>query len=954
MGLFEKIFGTYSEREIKRIRPIVKNILDLEDKFSKMSEAELKGMTAKLKARLNNGETLDDILPEAFATVREASWRVLDMKHYPVQLIGGIVLHQGRIAEMKTGEGKTLVATAPVYLNALAGKGVHVVTVNDYLAKRDSEWMGKVYEYLGLSVGLIVPGLDKDQRRKSYAADITYGTNNEFGFDYLRDNMVTYKEQLVQRELNYAIVDEVDSILIDEARTPLIISGAGENSSEMYGQADAFVRTLDPYVVAEMDSKESVDEIAGDADYIVDEKAKTAVLTSNGVAKAERYFNIENLSDESNFDLQHYINNALKAHGTMHKDEQYIVKDNEIVIVDDFTGRLMDGRRYSDGLHQAIEAKEGVKVNRESKTLATITFQNYFRMYTKLSGMTGTALTEEDEFRSIYNLDVIEIPTNKDVIREDQADAVYKSESGKLNAVVNEVKKAQAKGQPVLVGTVSVENSEIISKLFSRNGIKHNVLNAKQHAREAEIIAQAGRLGSVTIATNMAGRGTDILLGGNPEYLARQEMREQGYDDELIEASTAYNDTDDENILAAREKFQDLYSKFKVHTDAEKQKVVEAGGLYVVGTERHESRRIDNQLRGRSGRQGDPGSSKFYLSLDDDLMRQFGGDRMLGMFNSLGVDEDTEIQHRMLTNAISSAQKKVEGRNFGIRKNVLEYDDVMNQQREVIYKERRQVLEGKDLQDVFEAYINSSIEKIFNDFLIAHEHADKSSIDLVGLLTQLRDITGELSVYNDIEERVIAGESFTNILADVQEAAVEKYINREHELGGPDFMREAERVVLLRTVDSKWMDHIDNMDRLKSAISMRSVAQHNPVQEYRREGYEMFVEMNEAIARDCAKLILRAEFVSNEKPERRENEEVEGATAEQARPMSQEEQQAKLEELRRRQEMAARELRKAEAKRGEEQSKDQSSEPIEKEIRAGRNEPCPCGSGKKYKQCHGR
>ncbi len=948
MGLFEKIFGTYSEREIKRINPIVDKVLSLESEYSALSEEELKAKTSEFKERYANGETLDDLLPEAFATAREAAWRVLNMKHYPVQIIGGIVLHQGRIAEMKTGEGKTLVATLPVYLNAISGKGVHVVTVNDYLAQRDSEWMGKLYNYLGLSVGLIVHGKSKKDKRKAYAADITYGTNNEYGFDYLRDNMVTYKSQQVQRGLNYAIIDEVDSILVDEARTPLIISGKGGESSEMYGRADAFVRTLKPYVVAETDTKESTDDIAGDADYVVDEKAKTAVLTSNGTAKAERYFNIDNLSDEANFDLQHFINNGLKAHGTMHRDEQYIVNDGEIVIVDDFTGRLMEGRRYSDGLHQAIEAKEGVKVERESKTLATITFQNFFRMYKKLAGMTGTALTEEDEFQGIYSLDVIEIPTNKPVIREDVPDAVYKTERGKLQAVAEAVKEANDKGQPVLVGTVSVEDSEKISKIFTKNGIKHNVLNAKQHSREAEIVAQAGQLGGVTVATNMAGRGTDILLGGNPEHLAKQEMRQLGYEEELIEASTAHNDTEDEQILKARDVYQELYAKHKLVTDKEKEKVIAVGGLFIVGTERHESRRIDNQLRGRSGRQGDIGESKFYLSLEDDLMRQFGGEQMTNMFNTLGVDEYTEIQHRMLSNAIESSQKKVEGRNFGIRKNVLEYDDVMNQQREVIYAERNKVLDGEDLQDVFESYINLAIENIVTEFSQAYDNIRNEEINLSGLIAQLRDITGDLDVYENLEDRIDSGDDFAEITVDIQDAAIEKYHAREEEVGGAEIMREAERVVLLKTVDSKWMDHIDDMDRLKSAISMRSVAQHNPAQEYRREGYMMFQEMNESIARDSARLILRAQFVANEKPERKEEPKntTENTTAD----------GEVVEQDRRRTQQAANAMRRAEAQKSDAKGQTAAPAPVTKNPneRIGRNDPCHCGSGKKFKNCHGK
>ncbi len=955
MGLFDKIFGTYSEREIKRIKPIMHKVLELEDAFSELSEAELRGMTSKLKKRHENGESLDDLLPEAFATVREAAWRVLDMKHYPVQVIGGIVLHQGRIAEMKTGEGKTLMATLPVYLNALSGKGVHVVTVNDYLARRDSEWMGKIYRYLGLSVGLIVHGLSKAERREAYNADITYGTNNEFGFDYLRDNMVTYKHQMVQRELNYAIVDEVDSILIDEARTPLIISGPGDDSSEMYGRADAFVRTLTPFVVAEFDVKEETDEIAGDADYIVDEKAKSAVLTQNGIEKAERYFRVDNLSDEGNFALQHYINNALKAHGTMHRDEQYIVKDDEVIIVDDFTGRLMIGRRYSAGLPRAIEAKEGVKVEKESKTLATITFQNYFRMYKKLSGMTGTALTEEEEFRSIYDLDVIVVPTNKPMIRDDEPDAVYKTEDGKLRAVVDEVKRAHAKGQPVLVGTVSVEKSEKISNLFRKNGIKHNVLNAKHHQREAEIVAQAGRLGAVTIATNMAGRGTDIILGGNSEFMARQAMREQGYDDDLIEASTAYNETDDELVLEAREKFRELNKEFSKQTEAEKKEVVEAGGLYIIGTERHESRRIDNQLRGRAGRQGDIGKSKFYLSLDDDLMRQFGGERMHSLFGTLGVDEDTEIQHRMLSNAIESAQKKVEGRNFGIRKNVLEYDDVMNQQREVIYSQRREVLEGRPLGQFFERYIKNTIAGIVRDFRHGFESSGKW--DTAGLKARLYDITGDLPIYEDMDERIAGGMDAAELTVDVQDQALEKYHARENELGGPEVMAEAERVVMLRTVDDKWMDHIDAMDTLKNTIGMRSIAQHDPVIEYRKEGYEMFNEMNRSIAEECAKLILRAKFVANKPPERKQAPQGTEAKKEDAGASRKAEAMKRAAAMRHARGMprkgtAQKAPAPAEAAKAAEE---RNRQPARRDkFKVGRNDPCPCGSGKKYKNCHGR
>ncbi len=947
MGLFDKIFGTYSDREIKRIDPILNQVLALESEYSELSDSELRGKTAEFKQRYQDGESLDDLLPEAFATVREASWRVLEMKHYPVQIIGGIVLHQGRIAEMKTGEGKTLMATLPVYLNALSGKGVHVVTVNDYLAKRDSEWMGKVYRYLGLSVGLIIHDVEKEDRSKAYNADITYGTNNEFGFDYLRDNMVIYKEMMVQRPLNYAIVDEVDSILIDEARTPLIISGKGENSSEMYAKADAFVTRLTPLVIAEMDDKTETDSLSEDADYIVDEKAKTAVLTQNGIAKAEKYFRVENLSDEVNFELQHYINNALKAHGTMHRDEAYIVRDDEVIIVDDFTGRLMLGRRYSDGLHQAIEAKEGVKVEHESKTLATITFQNYFRMYKKLSGMTGTALTEEEEFRSIYKLDVIEIPTNKPMIRVDEPDAVYKSEAGKYRAVVNEVKAAHEKGQPVLIGTVSVDKSEKVSELFRRNGIKHNVLNAKQHQREAEIVAQAGRFGAVTIATNMAGRGTDIILGGNAEYMARQAMREQGYDEDLIEASTAFNETDDQIILDARVKFHDLEKAFSKETAAEKKKVVEAGGLYIIGTERHESRRIDNQLRGRSGRQGDIGRSKFYLSLDDDLMRQFGGERMNSLFASLGVDEDMEIQHKMLSNAIESAQKKVEGRNFGIRKNVLEYDDVMNQQREVIYAQRREVLEGMDLEETFEKYIRSTIEDIVRDF--SHGWENSKEWDTAGLQARLAEVTGPLPGLDTLEERVENGDDAATIIVDLQDEAVAKYHGREPELGGPEIMRRAEREVMLRVVDSKWMDHIDAMDSLKNAIGMRSIAQHDPVIEYKKEGFEMFQEMTRSIAEDCAKYIFRVQLreapvMRAQAPMQTEEKKEEAGSLGSAAPLAS--------NIRRKAPPAG--IPQAHPQQAQ-QAGQQKIEPVARDKnKVGRNDPCPCGSGKKYKNCHGK
>ena len=971
MRLLTKLLGTHSEREIKRMRPLVNKVLELEDQYTNMSESDLKDQTRILRERLAQGETLDDILPEAFATVREASWRVLGMKHYPVQVIGGIVLHQGRIAEMKTGEGKTLVATLPVYLNALTGEGVHVVTVNDYLAKRDSEWMGKLYRYLGLSVGLIVHGLKKAQRREAYNSDVTYGTNNEYGFDYLRDNMVTYKKDMVQRELKFAIVDEVDSILIDEARTPLIISGAGDESTDMYARADDFVRSLKSFVVVETDTKEDQDDIAGDADYIVDEKAKSAVLTQHGVLKAERFFRIDNLSDEANFSIQHYINNALKAHGTMHLDQQYVVKDDEVVIVDDFTGRLMFGRRYSDGLHQAIEAKEGVKVERESKTLATITFQNFFRMYSKLSGMTGTALTEEDEFRGIYSLDVISIPTNKPIARTDLPDAVYKTAAGKYRAVIAEVKQAHEAGQPVLIGTVSVERSEELSKAFRKAGIPHSVLNAKQHEREAEIVAQAGRLGAVTIATNMAGRGTDILLGGNPEFMAKQALRKEGHDDEQVELSNAFNETDDPVILEVREKYQQYYQNFRKTTQTDHETVVDAGGLYIIGTERHESRRIDNQLRGRAGRQGDPGKSKFYLSLEDDLMRLFGGERMSNMFNSMGVDEDTEVQHRLLSNAIESAQKKVEGRNFGIRKNVLEYDDVMNKQREVIYGQRRKVLEGENLKPFFTRMIEQEIEEIVRAF--THGVSDSSEWDIRGLMAKLLDVFGPLSILPTIPVKAKNGTTAEEIIVDLQDAAEERYKEREEELGSEEFMREAERVVLLRTVDQKWMDHIDQMDDLRNSIGMRGYAQHDPVLEYKKEGFDMFEQMNNAIREDSVRLMMRAQFKTNQPMERHEQAKETGEGLAQTPDAMQERgagaapQQvpagvraasagggrlvaAQQQMMRRR----AMEHHAQQQKAKQQNVQETAAEPVSRDKnKVGRNDPCPCGSGKKFKNCHG-
>ena len=852
MGFLEKVFGNYSQKEIKRLQPTVNKVLALENEFAAMSDAELRGMTAKLKARLANGETLDDILPEAFATCREASWRVLEMKHFPVQILGSLVLHQGRIAEMKTGEGKTLVATLACYLNALAGKGVHVVTVNDYLAKRDSEWMGKVYGYLGLTTGLVVNGLDSAQRRQAYAADITYGTNNEFGFDYLRDNMVTTKDRQVQRGHFFAIVDEVDSILIDEARTPLIISGQGDNSSELYTLADRFAKSLKACRVAEMDAKEDNDA-ALDGDYIVDEKARSATLTQAGVAKAEKHFGVENLMDPENMTLLHHINQAIRANGLMQRDVDYVVKDDQIIIVDEFTGRLMIGRRYNEGLHQAIEAKEGVTVAKESKTLASITFQNYFRLYNKLSGMTGTAATEESEFREIYNLDVIEIPTNRPVIRKDYDDYVYTTAKGKYHAVIDQIVECHDKGQPVLVGTVSIEKSELLSQMLLRRGIQHTVLNAKFHEKEAEIVAQAGKLGAVTIATNMAGRGTDIMLGGNAEFMAKHDMKKAGYEDEQISIATSYFDTEDEEVLALRKTYADLLQKHKEAIRPEAERVREVGGLYIIGTERHESRRIDNQLRGRAGRQGDPGETRFYLSLEDDLMRLFGGDRIQAMMNSLKVEEDVPIGAKMLSNTIESAQAKVEGRNFAIRKNVLQFDDVANRQREVIYKQRQQVLDGVDISAVISKMVDDTVGETVDRFIGTSD--DYHDWNLHGL----RDfflgwaITKDELVYNTDEENAqVQPEKLKDFL---RERLHLLYTKREA-MFGPQLMRELERVILLKNVDAKWMDHIDAMEDLKKGIYLRSYAQRDPVIEFRMESGEMFNQMVDMIREDTIKMLL--------------------------------------------------------------------------------------------------
>ena len=906
MGLIEKIFGNYSQKELKRIDPLVKKVLALEDKYRNMSEEELRSQTAVLKERLANGETLDDILPEAFAACREACDRVLDMRPYPVQIIGGIILHQGRIAEMKTGEGKTLVETLPAYLNALSGKGVHIVPVNDYLAKRDSEWMGKVFSYMGLSVGLVIHGVENDDRREAYASDITYGTNNEFGFDYLRDNMVTYKENRVQRGFNYAIVDEVDSILIDEARTPLIISGRGDKSTDLYQKADRFVRTLTAIKVKEHDDKEETDDV--NADYIIDEKANTATLTPRGAEKAEKYFNVENINDADNMTLLHHINQAIKAHGVMKRDVDYVVKDGEVIIVDEFTGRLMLGRRYNDGLHQAIEAKEGVTVARENRTLATITFQNYFRMYHKLSGMTGTAMTEADEFREIYGLDVVEIPTNKPVIREDMPDVVYKTEAAKFRAVIDEIVDAHAKNQPVLVGTISIEKSEILSNMLKKRGIPHNVLNAKHHDREAEIVAQAGMPGAVTIATNMAGRGTDIMLGGNAEFLAKAEMRKQGYDEEMINAATAYFETGAEDILAARALYRELYKKFKEEIAPKAEEVRNAGGLYIIGTERHESRRIDNQLRGRAGRQGDPGKTRFYVSLEDDLMRLFGGERLQSLMTTLKIDEDMPIDAKLISSSIESAQRKVEGRNFEMRKNVLKFDDVMNKQREIIYGQRSKVLEGEDLKSEIAKMRAESVEKTADIYLAADE--DKENWNLNGLRDYYSGwllTDGDLRFDKDEFEK-LKKEDVVRIIRDRME---ERYAAREKEFG-EETMRELERVALLRNVDLKWMDHIDDMSDLKQGIYLRGYGQHDPVVEYRIEGFEMFDSMIEAIREDTVKMLLTVRL------------------------------------------------------RAEEPKREQVAVPMESggdgtapqrpaaKKKVGRNDPCPCGSGKKYKHCCGR
>ena len=910
MGLITKLFGTYSERELKSIYPIVDKIEAMADEYRALTDEELRAKTPEFKARLANGETLDDILPEAFAAVREAAGRVLGLYPYRVQLIGGIVLHQGRIAEMKTGEGKTLVATLPAYLNALTGNGVHIVTVNDYLAKRDSEWMGKVHRFLGLSVGLIVHDLTSDERRAAYAADITYGTNNEMGFDYLRDNMALFSSELVQRGHAFAIVDEVDSILIDEARTPLIISGIGQKSTEMYSRTEALVARFRKKVIAETDEKEEED-VNVDADYIVDEKAKTATLTARGIAKAEQYFEIENLSDPENSTIAHHINQAIKAHGTMKRDIDYVVKDGEVVIVDEFTGRLMFGRRYSEGLHQAIEAKEHVTVARESKTLATITFQNYFRLYKKLSGMTGTALTEEEEFGTIYNLDIIEIPTNRPIARIDDPDVVYKTEAAKYRAVIAQVKECHARGQPVLVGTVSIEKNEHLSYLLSREGIKHNLLNAKNHEKEAEIVAQAGKLGAVTVATNMAGRGTDIMLGGNAEYMAKNDLRKAGLSDELIAEATGYAETDDQEILDARALFAEALARHKAEIAGEADRVREAGGLFIIGTERHDSRRIDNQLRGRAGRQGDPGETRFYLSLEDDLLRLFGGERITNLMDRMNLDEDTPIENKMLSKSIENAQTSVESRNFQSRKATLEYDDVMNKQREIIYGQRKQVLDGRNLKDTIFGMIRSGISNQVTLHSGEHGKLDEDGVhEILGSLEGMYFPRGMVTE-TPAELAAMGEDELTELFFN---AAVTTYERKEEAVTSP-IMRELERVVLLRVVDEYWMDHIDAMQELRQGIRLRAYAQVNPIDAYKKESLEMFEEMISAIQDETVRRIFSARIKSEAEVKRERV--AEGIVATTAGDGSVKKQPRKVQKI-------------------------------------GRNDPCPCGSGKKYKQCCGR
>ena len=954
MNFLKAMFGNYSKRELKRIKPLSDKVLALEDKYAAMSESELKGQTALLKERLANGETTDDILPDAFAVCREASWRVLGMKHFPVQVIGGIVLHQGRIAEMKTGEGKTLVATLPAYLNALTGDGVHIVTVNDYLARRDSEWMGKLYKYLGLKVGLIVHDLDNAMRKEVYNADITYGTNNEMGFDYLRDNMVVYKENKVQRGHAFGIVDEVDSILIDEARTPLIISGKGDKSTDLYQKADAFAKTLHMERFTEIDSKEDMDAYYTEhgIDYVVDEKQKTATLTQLGVKKAEEHFGIDNLTDPDNLALQHHINQAIKANGVMKLDVDYVVKDGEIIIVDEFTGRLMYGRRFNEGLHQAIEAKEGVKVQSESKTLATITFQNYFRLYNKLSGMTGTGATESEEFQEIYKLDVVEVPTNKPVIREDLPDSVFKTENGKFNAVIDQIVEAHEKGQPVLVGTVSIEKSEKLSKMLKRRGVKHNVLNAKQHDKEAEIVAQAGKLGAVTIATNMAGRGTDIILGGNAEYMAKESMRKQGFPEELIEEATGYAETDNEEIIEARKTFRELNDKYKEELKDEADQVRAAGGLMIIGTERHESRRIDNQLRGRSGRQGDPGVSRFFLSTEDDLMRLFGGDRMRAMMERMNVDEDTPIENKMLTGIIENSQEKVELRNFGIRKDVLKYDDVLNKQREIIYTQRDQVLNGEDLHDTVLKMLEDTIDTSIHHYLPDGPHENWNYQSLVEYYKGW--IISDEEKYK-FDSRDLEDMESDEIREMIVGDAMDIYKANE-ELLPAETIREMERVYLLKSVDTHWMDHIDAMDQLKTGIHLRSYGQHDPAVEYTNEGFSMFDEMIENIREDTVRLMLVMPKRVYEIQKRQEAIEAARKAAEKQAAAAHQVMLDKGEEKPKENPVTAAIKREQVAKPTQTSGDgtDTANKTVRKGKKVGRNDPCPCGSGKKYKKCCGR
>ena len=955
MGLFKALFGDYSTKELKRIRPICDKVLALEEKYAAMKDSELKAQTDILRGRLQNGETTDDILPDAFAVCREASWRVLGMKHFPVQVIGGIVLHQGRIAEMKTGEGKTLVATLPAYLNGLSGEGVHIVTVNDYLAKRDSEWMGKLYRFLGLTVGLIIHDLPQDERKKAYLADITYGTNNELGFDYLRDNMVVYKEQKVQRAHAFAIVDEVDSILIDEARTPLIISGKGDKASDLYERADHLARTMKKHVFTEIDSKEDLESFYQEngIDYVVDEKAHTATLTQLGVKKAEKFFGIDNLTDPDNITVQHHVNQAIKAYGCMKNEVNYVVKDGQVIIVDEFTGRLMYGRRYNEGLHQAIEAKEGVKVESESKTLATITFQNFFRLYNKLSGMTGTAKTEEEEFQATYELDVIEIPTNKEVIRVDDPDAIYRTERGKFLSIIEEIKESHSIGQPVLVGTISIEKSEQLSAMLKKRGIAHNVLNAKHHEKEAEIVAQAGKLGAVTIATNMAGRGTDIMLGGNAEYMAKAALRKEGVEDDVIAEATGFAETDDPEINEARAKFREYYERFKNEISEEADAVRAAGGLYIIGTERHESRRIDNQLRGRSGRQGDPGKSKFFLSCEDDLVRIFGGDAMGSILSTMKVEEDQPIESKMLSNRIEKAQRSVESRNFAIRKSVLDYDDVMNRQREIIYGQRNQVLDGEDIHDTVVKMVEETIESNVNMFCATD--MDKDSWNLSGLNELYRGwlVDDDNKFRFSIDE--LEKTDKADLVKTLTDRAMKLYEDNE-KLVGSDAMREMERIYLLKSVDTYWMEHIDNMDQLKQGIRLRAYGQRDPVVEYRIVGFDMFDEMIESIKQDTAKLIQLAP----------------------RRVYEINKQRAEIERQRREMEEKAAAAHQVILKNGEDEAprpsaielslkREQVAKPVEfagdgtlstnktvvnKKKKPGPNEPCWCGSGKKYKKCH--